>query len=458
MGVVMQREEEWEPKPLSYLFLFVSCAASISLLPYFSKSRGGGGGAASSSSSPFDLGPTAAFLRFQRSFLILYSLSSVMEGIGSVLGEYEFEGYGVSRETMALCLAAGAAAALLVGSFLGVLSDIIGPRKACLLFCILHLLTGLMKTVSRHPNMWVTSICLTLASSLFSFCFETWMVTEHEKQGHRQELLYDTFWLMTLYESASFVGSQGITNLLLENLHKGIFSPSALAALLATISILYIRKEWNVSQSTSNTASYRKSFSAHILNDKRVWMLAWAQASVYFSMSIFWILWAPTIVADGREVRLSLIYPCFLGSRVLGSTAFPWFFGGASSLHSEDSLIVAFVVAGLALLVVAYDYQEIGFLVVVFCIFHACVGFILPSLARLRTLYVPNELRGGMMSFSLAPANAAILFVLIQGGYHQNLGNAAIMVLSALGLLAGAGCIHVLRWSRKHPRQSWHTL
>ncbi|CAL5386691.1 unnamed protein product [Camellia sinensis] len=28
--------------------------------------------------------------------------------------------------------------------------------------------------------------------------------------------------------------------------------------------------------------------------------------------------------------------------------------------------------------------------------------------------YIPNELRGGMMSLSLAPANAAILFVLLQ--------------------------------------------
>ena len=28
--------------------------------------------------------------------------------------------------------------------------------------------------------------------------------------------------------------------------------------------------------------------------------------------------------------------------------------------------------------------------------------------------YVPNELRGGMISLSLAPANAAILFSLVQ--------------------------------------------
>ncbi|KAH0456466.1 hypothetical protein IEQ34_014373 [Dendrobium chrysotoxum] len=136
---------------------------------------------------------------------------------------------------------------------------------------------------------------------------------------------------------------------------------------------------------------------------------------------------------DGREVQLSHIYPCFLGSRMLGSTAFPWF-SGTSTLHNEDHnhLIAAFVIAGL----------DIGVLVVLFCIFHACIGFISPSLAKLRTMYVPNELRGGMISASLVPANAAFLFVLIIGGYYRRLNNAAIMVLAAVGLLSAAGCLH----------------
>ncbi|XP_010940954.1 uncharacterized protein [Elaeis guineensis] len=453
MGVVIEREV-WEPKPISYVFLFALCFASISLLPF--RSRSGGAARGTAASSLFDLGPTAPFLRFQRNFLLLYSLASVMEGLESVFGEYEYAHYGILRGQMAMCLAAGAAAALFVGPLLGIVSDVIGPRKACLLFCILHLLLGVLKIISRHPSVWVASICLSLASSVFSFCFETWMVTEHEKQGHRQDFLSDTFWLMTFFESASLVGSQGLANLLFKDFGKGFFPPSAPAALVAIISILYIQKEWNGCQQQSIIGTYRKSFSAHILNDRRIWLLSWAQSSIHFSTSIFWILWAPTIVADGREVHLSRLYPCFIGSRMLGSTAFPWFFGGVSSLRNEEYVITAYVVAGLSLLVVSYDYQEIGVLVMLFCVYHACVGFILPSLARFRTMYVPNELRGGMISFSLAPASAAVLLVLIQGGYHQNLANAMIMALAALGLLAAAGCIHLLTSWSKQPRPNWH--
>lgn len=56
-----------------------------------------------------------------------------------------------------------------------------GHRKFCLLFSILHLIIGVWNTLAAHPTVWLASICLSLASSIFSFSFETWMVVEHDK-------------------------------------------------------------------------------------------------------------------------------------------------------------------------------------------------------------------------------------------------------------------------------------
>jgi hypothetical protein len=70
--------------------------------------------------------------------------------------------------------------------------------------------------------------------------------------------------------------------------------------------------------------------------------------------------------------------------------------------------------------------------------------------------YVPNELRGGMISLSLTPANAAILLFLIQGGYYRNIGNSTILAVAALGLLTAAGSMHVLKRLGKQPYQNWH--
>lgn len=50
-----------------------------------------------------------------------------------------------------------------------------------LIFCLLHLFVGAWKRLSAHPSLWLASICLSVASSIFSFSFETWMVLEHEK-------------------------------------------------------------------------------------------------------------------------------------------------------------------------------------------------------------------------------------------------------------------------------------
>ncbi|XP_042458761.1 molybdate-anion transporter-like [Zingiber officinale] len=454
MGVVIE-SDRWELHPSAFLVLFASCFASIFLLPYFSRSISGRGAVAS---SLFDLGHTAPFLRFQSGFLMLYALASVMQGVESVFGENDFAEYGSSREQMAWYLAMGAFAALIFGTFSGILFDILGARKACLLFCFLHIFLGALKSLIKHPIFWMSNICLSIASSVFSFCYETWMVIEHEKQGHKQDLLNDTFWLMTFFESFSLIGSQGLSNLLVKGVHSRSFNSSALAAILAVLSTLYFKKEWSKSHHATVVGSYKKSFSAHILKDKNILVLMWAQASIHFSMSVFWILWAPTIVADGREVNLSLIYPVLIGSRMLGSTAFPWLFSEAKLLGNEDCLMTAMGVASIALFIVAYDYQEIGVLVLLFCIFHACVGFSLPSLARLRTMYLPNELRGGMITFSLAPANAALLFVLLQGGYHRNLENSTIMALAAFGLLIASGCIYKLRSWRKMSRQNWHNI
>lgn len=46
-----------------------------------------------------------------------------MEGLPSVFGEFELSYFGVSREQMVLSLSVGFAGSLIVGSFLGVLSD-----------------------------------------------------------------------------------------------------------------------------------------------------------------------------------------------------------------------------------------------------------------------------------------------------------------------------------------------
>ncbi|KAG6594995.1 Molybdate-anion transporter, partial [Cucurbita argyrosperma subsp. sororia] len=449
MAVIIE-SSVWEPNPYLFVFIFLCCFFSIFLLPYASKNG--------STRAPalFDHGFSSSFSSFQWKFLLLYSLASLMEGLWSVYGEFELTYRGVNREEIVSSLGVGYAASLFVGTFLGVLSDLIGQKEGCVMFCIIHLVTAIWKRISVHPSLFVASIGLSLATSIFSFSFETWMVLQHEKQGHRQDMLSDTFWLMTVFESVSLIGNQMLLNSLVgDNVKRNMFSPSTVAVFLALICATFIIKGWTEVSQRIELEDYRTSFSSYIFSDKRIWLLAWAQASIHFSVAFFWILWAPTLVADGREVHLGLVYPCLLGSRILGSSLFPWLMGRTSSFRTEDCLLYGFVVSGLVMSIVAFDYQELGVLVMLFSLFHGCVGLILPSLARLRTMYVPSKLRGGMISLSLAPANAAILFFLLRDGYYRRIENSVIIAFAALSLFSSAGSMYALKRWGKHPYQNW---
>ena len=66
-------------------------------------------------------------IRFRIGYLIFrcfFANLTAMEGLWSVFGEFELAYYGVSREQMVLYLCVGSAAALFIGTFLGVLSDL----------------------------------------------------------------------------------------------------------------------------------------------------------------------------------------------------------------------------------------------------------------------------------------------------------------------------------------------
>jgi len=89
------------------------------------------------------------------------------------------------------------------------------------------------------------------------------------QQDQKQDLLFDTFWLMTFFESVSLVGSQEITNVFVSDDDSRFLLPYAFAATLSVVGILYIRNASSTSQSTSQHASaigsYQKSFFAHVL-------------------------------------------------------------------------------------------------------------------------------------------------------------------------------------------------
>ncbi|KAJ8550017.1 hypothetical protein K7X08_033724 [Anisodus acutangulus] len=145
-------------------------------------------------------------------------LETVMEGLWAVFGEYEMLYNGVSSEQIIVSLCIGYAVTLFVGTFLGVLSDLIWDRG------------------------------------------KTWN------------------W---------FIGGNG---------KRSLLSPSGAVLVMVVIALIHVRQGWKEDPKSTIFKDYQTKFHTYIFNDKRIWLLSWAQASVHFSIGVFWILWAPTIV------------------------------------------------------------------------------------------------------------------------------------------------------------------
>ncbi|KAJ8765537.1 hypothetical protein K2173_014659 [Erythroxylum novogranatense] len=305
MGVLV-KSSGWEPNPSIYLFIFLGCFFSSSLLPRLSKD--------------------SIFL--SASSFLHFNQKSVVSWL--VFGEFELVHYS---------------------------TRLIGHKITCLVFCIPQLVVGLWKKIVPHPGVWLASVCLSCAMSNLSFSFKDWVVIENDKV---------------------------LANWMAGNiLETGATSPSTATMILATLGIISLSKGRKEATQTISSKDYRISY-ALLFSDIRMWLLGLAHASVQFSIAVFWILWASTLVVGSLvQVNLGLMYPCSLAQKLVHHHL----------ARMEDSPVYTFVILGFVLSIVAYDYQEIGFLV---CLFHAGFGLITAMLARLRTMHVPNELRGRM--------------------------------------------------------------
>lgn len=86
------------------------------------------------------------------------------------------------------------------------------------------------------------------------------------QQGHRQDLLSDTFWLMTFFESASLIGSQALANWLVHSEGKTHLASAFSATIwLAVICIICI--SWlSMKSSQAVEVANRKMSYASILH------------------------------------------------------------------------------------------------------------------------------------------------------------------------------------------------
>lgn len=111
--------------------------------------------------------------------------------------------------------------------------------------------------ISSRNNTWD---CNKSLHFLFPFSLQ---------QGHREDLLSDTFWLMAFLGSASFIGSQVLANWLIgDNVKKRMTSPSMAAVFLALAGVICVARLWRESSQTDVFEDHGRSY----FSDGKSWI------------------------------------------------------------------------------------------------------------------------------------------------------------------------------------------
>eukprot|EP00903_Cladosiphon_okamuranus_P018949 g17426.t1 len=136
-------------------------------------------------------GPSAAsFRRFQYKYLIVYLTVMLADWLQGTNMYTLYQSYGVDVGTLFLT---GFSSSAIFGTFLGLFVDRFGRRNGCIVFCLLEVVINALEHVADMRLLLLGRLLGGISTSLLFSAFESWMVSEHRKQGFPEDWLKSTF-------------------------------------------------------------------------------------------------------------------------------------------------------------------------------------------------------------------------------------------------------------------------
>jgi len=377
-----------------------------------------------------------AYLSFRNNYIFIYCLMMAGDWLQGPYVYVVYELYGFTVKEIGILFILGFASSLVFGTIVGSLADRIGRKKACLLYCVIYTCGCMTKHFNNMAILMIGRICGGISTSLLFSAFESWLIAEATKQGFQGVLLGDIF------SKAVFFGN-GLTAIvagLLSNIlvrSYGVIVPFDFAALLLVVGGCCIFAYWPENYGTKNDRTLLSQFNVAfnaIQKDSRVLLLGCIQALFEGAMYTFVFLWTPAMSKGGIQIAHGHVFAnfmlsCMVGSAIAGNLM-------TSSVLPEWYMQFAFAVAAVCMFFTSLIYDFISLsqfspsfasnvCFILFCTFEVVVGIFWPSMMKMRSQYIPEEVRSTVMNLFRIPLNIFVCSVL----YHVTENNLGIMFL-----------------------------
>lgn len=390
---------------------------------------------------------SAAFTKFQRSYLAVWSIAIIADWLQGPYVYALYESYGFSNADNAILFIFGFGSSGVFGAFMGQFADTHGRKMSASLYCVLVMASCFTKHFNQFHVLMLGRVLGGMATSLVFSVFESWMVSEHTVHHKFDDAsLSDTFGQQQFLSSvmaisAGLMAQTAANAMSLTNVggsfHVGGYcSPFDLAFLAALFCLLLIIPSWSENFGAQETGSMMEGVTAAAthLKDPRIFTVGMIAALFESSMYLWVFIWTPAITpATGPKPPYGLIFTAFMVACMMGSKLFSFL---AAKYETEQVLLGTLVLGlgahGVMLHAVWRDETR---LLAAFIVFEIAVGLYFPAMGTLKSKVVPEECRTTIYNIYRIPLNIVVVLGLyFKANPSDTLGTTTTLMLLAVGL------------------------
>ncbi|KAK3195961.1 hypothetical protein K4F52_000828 [Lecanicillium sp. MT-2017a] len=390
----------------------------------------------------YTAGQTAAMRSFQLTFFLPYIMAVAADWLQGphIYAIYKYEKQ-LPEKLVAALYATGFASGGISASFAGSLADRFGRKKACLLYCVLYVITCLTMLSDNLTTLFVGRFAGGVSTTLLFSVFEAWMISDYHERGlHVSEdpeaassSLDSTFSTMTTLSCVVAILSGIVGDGLVQasGTRTWPFLASIFCCIVAGLIISSTwRENYGAATGEKPSLSLNGSTSRYaFLRDPKILTLALATCVFEGTMYLFIFFWSAALKTardasgNGAELPFGLIFSSFMCTMLAGSAIYGRLRSRQSAPQTPSDILLGVVVVVSCCLGAVVNMRDERLMFFAFCIIEGCIGVYFPAMASLKSQLVDDDIRGRVYSVLRAPLN---VFVVVahcldeEGTHHRN--------------------------------------
>lgn len=362
-----------------------------------------------------------AFLGFQKLFLKTYLLALWADWLQGPYLYKLYQHYSFLESQIAILYVCGLASCVLFAPVAGWLTQTLGRRHTCLLFCLSYSVCCVTKLSQDYFVLILGRVLGGLSTSLLTTAFEAWYLHCHvDVHDFPKEWIPATFAKAADWNHGLAVAAGLVANLFAEWLQMGPVAPFLLAIPSLAACGWMVITEWSNEEKLDKAGQKDRNgshFSSPIapqtrfcrsclegvrflLSERRVVLLGSVQALFESVLYVFVFLWTPVLEPHGPP--LGIVFSCLMAASMAGSALFRLATSAPYRLQPAHLL-------GLATLLALFSFFMLTFSTVpgqpkpresflAFLLLELACGFYFPSVSFLQGRVIPVERRAAVLA------------------------------------------------------------